>query len=174
MATAMIMATTSIMATASIKSSSDLTVAQRRCIKAFWLDTFPSGDETVIPGMLDHLMGLHPEASVVLIGKRTIKAMAFFLVVPAVVPEYLKHMSDFGMGSDDAYIYNVATHPKHQRKGLALQMMQMIEEEARKRNLKRLLLHVFGDNQAAIALYIRLKFNVLRAETDGFLMQKLI
>jgi ribosomal protein S18 acetylase RimI-like enzyme len=57
-----------------------------------------------------------------------------------------------------AYVYGVEVWPQWQRQGHARRAFQALEEEARRRGLTAIVLHVFGHNTAAQALYAALGF----------------
>jgi GNAT superfamily N-acetyltransferase len=54
-----------------------------------------------------------------------------------------------------AYIYDIAVHPEHRRKGYAQAALTQIEAYARERGMVGVELHVFGWNVGARQLYLR-------------------
>jgi ribosomal protein S18 acetylase RimI-like enzyme len=77
----------------------------------------------------------------------------------------------FGVrGSEDnrrAFIFDVIVEEQFRGKGYGKQIMRMAEAEARKFGLKRIGLHVFGFNVAAIGLYKSLGYH-----TTDLVMEK--
>ena len=66
-------------------------------------------------------------------------------------------------GAEDnktAFICDVIIEEKHRRRGYGKQMLLLVEKEAVKYNANRVGLHVFGFNEAAIALYRSLGYHV--------------
>ena len=61
-------------------------------------------------------------------------------------------------GQKIAYVYDVMIHPDHQRKGLGTQAFHALEDRARALGLSGIALHVFGHNEEAHDLYLRLGF----------------
>jgi ribosomal-protein-alanine N-acetyltransferase len=55
--------------------------------------------------------------------------------------------------ADEAELLTIATHPAHQRQGLARQVMQDWQDLARTRSATEAFLEVAADNTAAQALY---------------------
>ncbi|WP_420585140.1 GNAT family N-acetyltransferase [Ruegeria sp.] len=66
-----------------------------------------------------------------------------------------KSFALFQVIADEAELLTIATHPSHQRQGLALQSMQDWQAMAKKLGATRALLDVAADNHPAIALYKR-------------------
>ena len=62
-----------------------------------------------------------------------------------------------------AVVYWIGVHPRYRRQGVATRVLRQVEEEARKAGATRLLLSVFGDNSAALALYAKLGVHVASA-----------
>jgi ribosomal protein S18 acetylase RimI-like enzyme len=56
------------------------------------------------------------------------------------------------------FIYDIAVHPEHRRKGYARQALAEIETFAREHGLVGVQLHVFGDNAGARRLYLEAGF----------------
>lgn len=61
----------------------------------------------------------------------------------------------FQVIADEAELLTIATHPDHQRQGLALRRMEQWHATARNLGATRAFLDVAADNDAAIALYAR-------------------
>jgi ribosomal-protein-alanine N-acetyltransferase len=61
----------------------------------------------------------------------------------------------FQVIADEAELLTIATHPSHQRQGLALKSMQEWHAKARKMGATRAFLDVAANNHPAIALYQR-------------------
>jgi ribosomal protein S18 acetylase RimI-like enzyme len=57
-----------------------------------------------------------------------------------------------------AFIYNIEIFAEFRRRGHAEQAMRLLEEEARRRGLEGIRLHVFGHNSAARPLYEKLGY----------------
>ena len=57
-----------------------------------------------------------------------------------------------------AFVYDVAIHPEHQRKGHASRAFAALEAEVQKCGLSGIALHVFGQNTGAQALYRKLGY----------------
>lgn len=57
-----------------------------------------------------------------------------------------------------AFVYDVAVHPEHRRKGHAERAFQALEGVVRSLGLAGIGLHVFGHNAAARALYLKLGY----------------
>lgn len=57
-----------------------------------------------------------------------------------------------------AYVYDIAIHPELRRQGWARRALVALESEARRRGLSSIVLHVFGHNTGARALYEQLGF----------------
>lgn len=66
-----------------------------------------------------------------------------------------------------AFIYDVSIKPEHRRKGYAQAAFEAVEKLARAQGLSAIDLHVFGHNQAAIALYQKIGF-----QATNLLMRK--
>ncbi len=60
--------------------------------------------------------------------------------------------------ADELHVLNVATHPDHRRRGIALRLMEHAIDFARAHKGRLVLLEVRRSNAAAIALYRRLTF----------------
>lgn len=70
--------------------------------------------------------------------------------------------------SADLFVYWVGISPEHRRHGYATGVFQRLDEEARRLGARRVVLHVFGHNREARALYDRLGFepiNLVLAKT---------
>lgn len=59
-----------------------------------------------------------------------------------------------------AYVYDLAVHPEHQRRGHATRAFRAMEDKVRALNAWRIDLHVFGHNPNAQALYAALGYRV--------------
>jgi ribosomal protein S18 acetylase RimI-like enzyme len=59
-----------------------------------------------------------------------------------------------------AYVYDLAVHPEHQRRGHATRAFRAMEDRVRALNAWRIDLHVFGHNPGAQALYAALGYQV--------------
>lgn len=57
-----------------------------------------------------------------------------------------------------AYVYDIAVHPAHQRRGHGSRALRWLETEAAARGLQGIALHVFGHNAPARALYAALGY----------------
>jgi ribosomal protein S18 acetylase RimI-like enzyme len=62
--------------------------------------------------------------------------------------------------STTGFIYQLYIDEPFRRRGFAAQAMRALEETARALHVDTLMLHVFGHNQAAIALYQKLGYDV--------------
>lgn len=56
--------------------------------------------------------------------------------------------------ADEAELLTIATHPDHQRKGIARAVMEAWQAEAHSRGATRAFLEVAADNSPAIGLYV--------------------
>ena len=63
-------------------------------------------------------------------------------------------------GQRAAYLYEFLIDEKQRRRGYGLQALQALDEVVRRAGLERILLHVFGHNQAAQALYAKAGYTV--------------
>lgn len=72
-----------------------------------------------------------------------------------------------GLPPSTGFIYDLLIYPEHRRKGYATRAMLALEEEARRRGMDRLALHVFGHNEAARRLYEKVGY-----EMTNITMQK--
>lgn len=59
-----------------------------------------------------------------------------------------------------AYVYDLAVHPEHQRRGHATRAFRAMEDKVRALNARRIDLHVFGHNPGAQDLYAALGYRV--------------
>lgn len=59
-----------------------------------------------------------------------------------------------------AFVYDLHIDPAHRRRGFARAAMQALERKARELGASQLALHVFGHNDAAVALYRDLGYRV--------------
>lgn len=59
------------------------------------------------------------------------------------------------LGKDYAYIYDIMLDENVRGKGYGKLLMNLVEEEVKKKNLKTISLHVFGHNKVARALYLK-------------------
>jgi ribosomal protein S18 acetylase RimI-like enzyme len=60
----------------------------------------------------------------------------------------------------DGFVHDLFVAESFRRKGVAKQTMLLLEQEAHRMGLKRLVLHVFGHNVAARALYEDLGYSI--------------
>lgn len=70
----------------------------------------------------------------------------------------------------DLYVYWIGIDEAFRRRGFAAETFRALDGEARRAGASRLVLHVFGDNVGARALYEKIGFratNVLMARTVG-------
>lgn len=68
--------------------------------------------------------------------------------------------------SDPAWIYDVRVLPEHRGKGLGQVLMHTAEGWAKQNQFSRIGLHVFGANQPAINLYLKLGFATLNCNVQ--------
>jgi ribosomal protein S18 acetylase RimI-like enzyme len=68
-------------------------------------------------------------------------------------------------GSRYAYISNLATHPRHRRRGVARHLLEGCEHVAQQWGFNTIYLHVLENNTHAQRLYSRLGYTVKQAET---------
>lgn len=66
--------------------------------------------------------------------------------------------SDPTTAGGSGFVYDLLVEESFRRRGIAREAMLLVEQEARRLGLKRLALHVFGNNQAARALYENLGY----------------
>ena len=57
-----------------------------------------------------------------------------------------------------AYVYDIYVDPAHRRQGHAYRAFQAMEQEVARLGLSGIALHVFGHNQGAHALYVKLGY----------------
>lgn len=60
---------------------------------------------------------------------------------------------------DEATLFNIAVHPRHQRSGCGRQLLEHLIRQLEARDILTLWLEVRASNRGAIALYQRLGFN---------------
>ena len=65
-------------------------------------------------------------------------------------------------------IFRIATHPDHQRQGIAAQLLERLFELLNEQGVESLLLEVRADNGPAIALYERYGFRVIHVRKDYY------
>jgi len=65
-------------------------------------------------------------------------------------------------------IFRIATHPDHQRQGIAAQLLERLFELLNGQGVESLLLEVRADNGPAIALYERYGFRVIHVRKDYY------
>jgi ribosomal protein S18 acetylase RimI-like enzyme len=73
----------------------------------------------------------------------------------------------FALEPRGAFIYDLLVFERFRRRGFAEQAMRLLEQVAREKGARKLLLHVFGDNHGARQLYTKLGYaetNVLMAK----------
>ena len=63
-------------------------------------------------------------------------------------------------GQRAAFLYEFLIYEEQRRRGYGLQALQALEEEVHRAGLERILLHVFGHNRAAQALYEKAGYTV--------------
>jgi ribosomal protein S18 acetylase RimI-like enzyme len=66
--------------------------------------------------------------------------------------------------SKELWVYWIGIREDQRRKGYGLAALRRLEEEARRRSVKRIALHVFGPNLGARALYAKAGFQVLEEQ----------
>ena len=66
--------------------------------------------------------------------------------------------------SKEMWVYWIGIREDQRRRGYGLAALRRLEEEARRRTVKRIALHVFGPNRAARALYAKAGFEVLEEQ----------
>lgn len=69
----------------------------------------------------------------------------------------------------EAFIYDIRIYPSFRRHGYARQALEALEDEARRLGARRIGLHVFAHNYAALALYEQAGYVV----TDHWMAKKL-
>ncbi len=74
---------------------------------------------------------------------------------------------EYADGEKRVRIYHMRTAEEFRGKGLATKLMEIAEEEAKKRNFKELSLGVEENNMPALTLYKKLGFQEYMRETDG-------
>lgn len=77
-------------------------------------------------------------------------------------------IAEFREAEPHAYVATLDVALAHRRTGLGRQLMQTIEEEARARGVRRVLLHVFTENSGAQTLYESLGYTQLGREDDFY------
>ena len=78
------------------------------------------------------------------------------------------HLSDGPLGRS-AFIYDIAIYKDVQGKGYGTQTMLALEEEAKRLQVDRISLHVFGHNKIAFGLYQKMGYQI----TDISMSKKL-
>jgi ribosomal protein S18 acetylase RimI-like enzyme len=66
----------------------------------------------------------------------------------------------FGRQDEAAYLYDLVVHPQYRRKGFGRQAMGCLEQAAAALGFRSIKLHVFGQAEAARALYASLGYAV--------------
>ncbi len=61
-------------------------------------------------------------------------------------------------GRQIAYVFDIFVAPEHRRQGHAFRAFQALEQEVARLGLSGIALHVFGHNQEAHALYVKLGY----------------
>ncbi|CUK01141.1 ribosomal-protein-alanine N-acetyltransferase [Ruegeria denitrificans] len=78
----------------------------------------------------------------------------------------------FQVIADEAELLTIATHPNHQRQGLALRCMRDWHAKARSLGATRAFLDVAADNQPAITLYQRCGYTACGLRKGYYLREK--
>ena len=69
------------------------------------------------------------------------------------------HISDSPLGRS-AFIYDIAIDEDYQGKGYGTQTMAALEEEAKRLQVDKISLHVFGHNKIAFGLYQKMGYEI--------------
>ena len=91
----------------------------------------------------------------------------FFFTIVSDPPEEKVGALWFALEPRGAFIYDLLVFERFRRRGYAEQAMRLLEQVAREKGARKLLLHVFGDNRGARQLYSKLGYvetNVLMAK----------
>jgi ribosomal protein S18 acetylase RimI-like enzyme len=67
-------------------------------------------------------------------------------------------------GIDRAYLYSFRVRPTYRGKGIGTRIMQVVEDDLRKRGFRSVMLNVARDNYSAQRLYFRRGYKVIAAE----------
>jgi len=67
-------------------------------------------------------------------------------------------------GEPSAFVASLGIDAAHRRKGYATEALRSVEQEAKARGIHTVRLHVFGDNDAARALYARLGYREISVQ----------
>lgn len=78
------------------------------------------------------------------------------------------HLSDGPLGRS-AFIYDIAIYEEYQGKGYGTQTMSALDVEARRLQVDKISLHVFGHNKIAFGLYQKMGYEI----TDISMSKKL-
>ncbi len=73
-------------------------------------------------------------------------------------------------GGPRAFVYDVEIDPAYRRQGYGSQALEALEDKVRELGLTRIMLHVFGHNHAARAMYEKLEYetvNLILSKTLG-------
>ena len=81
-----------------------------------------------------------------------------YLYLAAVENGFICGVASAVFSIDSAFIVNVAVLPELRRRGIALKLLRLLEEEALKRGCIKIVLEAASRNAAAIALYERRGF----------------
>ncbi len=95
-------------------------------------------------------------------GLNTPNSYLYAVVDPAVdvkVGYLWIHISDEPLGRS-AFIYDIMIYENFQGKGYGTQTMSALEEEAKRLQVDKILLHVFGHNKIALGLYQKMGYEV--------------
>lgn len=68
-----------------------------------------------------------------------------------------------------AVLYDIVVFEEYRRRGYATQALEALEKKAKELGLDKIMLHVFGHNEAARALYKKMKY----IETDITIVKRL-
>ncbi len=74
----------------------------------------------------------------------------------------------FRRSSQRVRLYSFCVHPEARGMGIGRQLLESLEQEARRRGGERLTLEVRADNRAALALYRRMGFSLQRWLEDYY------
>lgn len=69
------------------------------------------------------------------------------------------HISDGPLGRS-AFIYDIVIYETYQGKGYGTQTMTALEEEAKRLQINKISLHVFGHNKTAFGLYQKMGYEI--------------
>ena len=69
-------------------------------------------------------------------------------------------INENGLSNQQMFLYDILINEKYRGKGFGTQTMEKLEEKAKELKCDKILLHVFGHNNSAIALYKKMGYKI--------------